>query len=367
METQYSMRTWSTHELSFPKEDDGFSFPNHFPPLDFGRFPERGCNLTYDLPPMPPQHNGFDALPWMDMIISRDPLYSSLDIVPRHNQCLLPESFTNGTPADDQFMHVYGINNEFNSYNQDYICGFQSHQDPPLMITYTEDDHNNNGVQVTKENVEKMELKMEITNPKTLEKERDLNGSNAGGYNSNYTSKMMLSRETISKYFYMPITQAAKELNVGLTLLKKRCRELGIRRWPHRKLMSLQTLINNVQELGKSSGERADGKLREAILILERERKKMEEIPDLQLEHNTKKLRQACFKANYKKRRTMGMMGPMSTSLTSNVTGQRPSLSSCSSTCSINPGDYEGVDDDYGDNEDEGDMRSMMFSDCLPC
>ena len=51
----------------------------------------------------------------------------------------------------------------------------------------------------------------------------------------------------ISQYFYMPITQAAKELNVGLTLLKKKCRELGIRRWPHRKLMSLQTLIKNVQ------------------------------------------------------------------------------------------------------------------------
>ena len=61
------------------------------------------------------------------------------------------------------------------------------------------------------------------------------------------SSSKMLSKETISQYFYMPITQAAKELNVGLTLLKKRCRELGIRRWPHRKLMSLQTLIKNVQ------------------------------------------------------------------------------------------------------------------------
>ena len=60
-------------------------------------------------------------------------------------------------------------------------------------------------------------------------------------------SSKNLSRKTISNYFYMPITQAAKELNVGLTLLKKRCRELGIRRWPHRKLMSLQTLIKNVQ------------------------------------------------------------------------------------------------------------------------
>ena len=53
------------------------------------------------------------------------------------------------------------------------------------------------------------------------------------------SSSKMLSKETISQYFYMPITQAAKELNVGLALLKKRCRELGIRRWPHRKLMSL--------------------------------------------------------------------------------------------------------------------------------
>lgn len=62
----------------------------------------------------------------------------------------------------------------------------------------------------------------------------------------NNTAKM-LSWKVISQYFYMPITQAANELNVGLTLLKKRCRELGIRRWPHRKLMSLQTLIKNVQ------------------------------------------------------------------------------------------------------------------------
>lgn len=61
------------------------------------------------------------------------------------------------------------------------------------------------------------------------------------------SSSSLLSKKAISQYFYMPITQAAKELNVGLTLLKKRCRELGIRRWPHRKLMSLQTLIRNVK------------------------------------------------------------------------------------------------------------------------
>jgi len=50
----------------------------------------------------------------------------------------------------------------------------------------------------------------------------------------------------------MPIKQAARELNVGLTVFKKRCRELGIPRWPHRKVKSLQTLIDNVQVLCSS-------------------------------------------------------------------------------------------------------------------
>lgn len=57
----------------------------------------------------------------------------------------------------------------------------------------------------------------------------------------------VLTFEVVSRYFYMPIMQAARELNVGLTLLKKRCRELGIPRWPHRKMKSLQSLIKNVQ------------------------------------------------------------------------------------------------------------------------
>ena len=35
----------------------------------------------------------------------------------------------------------------------------------------------------------------------------------------------MLFKETIPQYFYMPITQAAKEPNVGPAPLKKRCRE----------------------------------------------------------------------------------------------------------------------------------------------
>ncbi|KAK3132020.1 hypothetical protein QOZ80_6AG0514720 [Eleusine coracana subsp. coracana] len=116
-----------------------------------------------------------------------------------------------------------------------------------------------------------------------------------------------LTFELVSQYFYMPITQAARELDVGLTLLKKRCRELGIPRWPHRKMKSLQTLINNVQvlqEAGKATGEE---QLRALVEMLQQEKQLLEQRPYVQLEEKTKKLRQACFKANYKKRRLLAL------------------------------------------------------------
>ncbi|KAL5544490.1 hypothetical protein UlMin_008274 [Ulmus minor] len=139
------------------------------------------------------------------------------------------------------------------------------------------------------------------------------------------TSKM-LTRQVLSQYYHKPITQAAKELNVGLTLLKKRCRELGISRWPHRKLMSLQTLIKNVQELGKEEGEENGFKVKEAIELLEREKRLVEEFPDIELENTTKRLRQACFKANYKKRRLSGFMAEsQGSSFSSSITHGRTS------------------------------------------
>ncbi|CAA7056891.1 unnamed protein product [Microthlaspi erraticum] len=115
-----------------------------------------------------------------------------------------------------------------------------------------------------------------------------------------------LSRETIRPYFYMPITKAAKELNIGITLLKKKCRELGIHRWPHRKLMSLETLRTNLMDhFGNMDGEANKIKLRNALEILEKEMKMIEEVPDWEFGDKIKKLRQACFKANYKRRRSL--------------------------------------------------------------
>ena len=47
----------------------------------------------------------------------------------------------------------------------------------------------------------------------------------------------------MSQYFHMPISVAAKRLNVGLTVFKKQCREVGIERWPYPELKSLHNMI----------------------------------------------------------------------------------------------------------------------------
>nr|XP_010908390.1 protein RKD5 isoform X2 [Elaeis guineensis] len=57
-----------------------------------------------------------------------------------------------------------------------------------------------------------------------------------------------ISLTDLVKYFNLPIIEASKSLNVGLTVLKRKCREFGIPRWPHRKIKSLDTLIHNLQD-----------------------------------------------------------------------------------------------------------------------
>ena len=85
-----------------------------------------------------------------------------------------------------------------------------------------------------------------------LVEEEDARRKSEDGPRSGPGKKQGLTFELVSRYFSMPIKQAARELNVGLTVLKKRCRELGIPQWPHRKVKSLQTLIDNVQVICSS-------------------------------------------------------------------------------------------------------------------
>ena len=44
-------------------------------------------------------------------------------------------------------------------------------------------------------------------------------------------------------YFYLPLSKVAVEFGVCATVLKKRCRDLGVKRWPFRKIRSLRRSI----------------------------------------------------------------------------------------------------------------------------
>ncbi|KAI3934932.1 hypothetical protein MKW92_044269 [Papaver armeniacum] len=121
------------------------------------------------------------------------------------------------------------------------------------------------------------------------------------------TKSVSIDFDEISKHFDVPITKAAKRMNVGLTALKKRCRELNINRWPHRKIQSLKSLIDNLKEMGYCDPR--------DIEMLEEDIRRMEKFPDIELNHRTKKLRQACFKANFKKRRASSLSCSLPTSV----------------------------------------------------
>ncbi|KAF7830431.1 RKD-RWP domain containing protein [Senna tora] len=54
--------------------------------------------------------------------------------------------------------------------------------------------------------------------------------------------KMKLS--DFSDYFHLPIEDAAKEVNLCPTVVKKICRKEGLARWPHRKIKSIVKKIN---------------------------------------------------------------------------------------------------------------------------
>ncbi|KAK1407309.1 hypothetical protein QVD17_38923 [Tagetes erecta] len=378
MESQHSLEIeWSNHEI-IPKEDEVFfSFDQHqLPSLDFS-------TTTYDhhhlmnIQQDHLHHHHLDATYFMDMMSNTYPIFPSINIPPDHSSTLFEDGFLIGRyddqiafsndqetykmnslvlPSDQETytMKSLGCSNDQETYTLNSL-GFSNDQETYTLnsLGFSNDQEtylmNSTGFF---DQTHQETTAIKTVNDKEVQKEVDYTGVNRNneGFGYNFQSRMMLTREVISQYFYMPITQAAKELNVGLTLLKKRCRELGIRRWPHRKLMSLQTLISNVQELKKSSGNGAE----EVIELLEKEKKKMEEKPDLQLKDDTKRLRQSCFKANYKKRKTL-----------INVNVQ--SSSSCSST-GVDHGTFEAynMEDGFGDDEDQETIKSILFTDCFP-
>ncbi|KAF5191713.1 Rkd5 [Thalictrum thalictroides] len=104
-----------------------------------------------------------------------------------------------------------------------------------------------------------------------------------------------LSFDDICKYFDRPSAEASACLNIGETLLKKKCREFGILKWPYRKIKSLDNLIHNIKEeverlepLDKTSRDEALKRQQ----ILESEREFLMKRPVFEIKRDTKKLRQ---------------------------------------------------------------------------
>lgn len=72
--------------------------------------------------------------------------------------------------------------------------------------------------------------------------------------NTNYVMRAKsLTVEELLPYFDLPIEKASNELRICVTTLKKICRKLGIRKWPHRSFNALNRRIKTLEEMKKSS------------------------------------------------------------------------------------------------------------------
>lgn len=56
-----------------------------------------------------------------------------------------------------------------------------------------------------------------------------------------------ITKDELVACFNMPSEEAAKHLGIGLTVLKRICRQFGVPRWPFRKIKSLDRLLQNVE------------------------------------------------------------------------------------------------------------------------
>ena len=88
------------------------------------------------------------------------------------------------------------------------------------------------------------------------------------------------------------------------------------------------------QDLAKDQGVKSSTRVMTTVRELEEQKKLMEEMPGTELADRTKRLRQACFKANYKKRR-LSTPSSLSSSLSSALRSLPSSFSALQSLPSL--------------------------------
>nr|GMC47471.1 replication protein A 70 kDa DNA-binding subunit B-like [Ipomoea batatas] len=96
-------------------------------------------------------------------------------------------------------------------------------------------------------------------------------------------------------------SQAAKELNVSEDKLTKMCKKLGVKRWPYRKLHSLDNLLENLQYLSKLKTYIVG---KERVIKLQEEKEQILKDPNIELCAET----QVLMESSRKKRRYRHLM-----------------------------------------------------------
>mmetsp|Transcript_2834 Transcript_2834/g.9532 ORF Transcript_2834/g.9532 Transcript_2834/m.9532 type:complete len:680 (+) Transcript_2834:431-2470(+) len=139
------------------------------------------------------------------------------------------------------------------------------------------------------------------TTPGGTVKPRPANQSRENRRVRQFRSASEITQEELASCFHLPSEAACRKLGIGLTVLKRQCRKFGIKRWPFRKMKSLDRLITNVQA-GISPGDQ-NKLLVKSVEELEEQKRRMEECQVLDLDDTTKRLQQAYSKANHKARR----------------------------------------------------------------
>ncbi|XP_024358583.1 uncharacterized protein [Physcomitrium patens] len=81
-----------------------------------------------------------------------------------------------------------------------------------------------------------------------------------------------LKMTDLAQHFHLPINAAAKELGICPTVLKKICRRNGMRRWPHRKIKSIERIIATLEQTIAEGAGQGDESIRMEIAMLRNER-----------------------------------------------------------------------------------------------
>ena len=154
-----------------------------------------------------------------------------------------------------------------------------------------------------------------------------------------------ITRDDLASCFHMPSEQACRKLGIGLTVLKRQCRKFGIKRWPFRKIKSLDRLINNVSAgIVPCEGGRV---MLKSVEELEEQKRQMEVCAIDDLDEETKRLQQAYSKANHKLRRQQEGLPPYG-----QARPRKPSTAHAERGAGAH-GDKRRVEDEYSDEEEE--------------